>query len=79
MEALPLHQRRVLLTIDTILEIFKSYLSAEDLPQNTIPVRLLFKPTEQGKLAILAESLQWREGLAPLQVNFDIKRIYTSV
>lgn len=71
-----MRERYVVLTIDTISELFKDYLSPEDLPENAVPVKLLFKPTEQGAMALEMFSLDWKEGLGPLKVTFDIKRVY---
>lgn len=69
-------ERYIVLTIDTIAELFKDYLDPEDLPDSAVPMRLLFKPTEQGRMALEMFSLDWAEGLGPLVVNFDIKRTF---
>lgn len=69
-------ERHVVVTIDTIAELFKDYLSEADLPTNAVPMKLLFKPGEKGKLALEMFSLDWQDGLPPLAVNFDIKRVY---
>lgn len=71
-----MRERYIVLTIDTICELFKDYLSPEDLPNNAQAMKLLFKPTEQGRMALEMFSLDWKEGLGPLVVNFDIKRTY---
>lgn len=68
--------RRILLTIDSIVALFKDYLPAEDMPETVVPLKLMINPQEKRKLAILCESLDWKEGLAPLQVKFAIKRFY---
>jgi len=46
-------QRYIVITIDTLAEMLKDYVADEqDIPADAMPVRLLVKPTEQGKLAI---------------------------
>lgn len=68
--------RSIILTIDTICELFKDYLDPEDLPANAQPTKMLLNPAEKGKIAIEFFDLSWPEGLEPLQVNFHIKRLY---
>jgi hypothetical protein len=65
-----------MLTIDTIAELLKDYVGGEDIPEDAMPIKLMLKPTEQGKLAIEMVSDTWREGLDPLMINFKIKRVY---
>lgn len=69
-------ERFVVLTIDTIGELFKDYVGPEELPWDARPVKLMFKPTEQGKMALVMESSYWTEGMPDININFDIKRIY---
>jgi hypothetical protein len=67
--------RRVLITIDTIACLFKDYINSEDLPLTAKPIKLLFKPTEKGKLALLFTSDLWDGPQRDYQVQFGIKRI----
>ncbi len=70
-------QRYVVLTIDTIAEILKDYVADEaDIPVDALPVRLLLKPTEQGKLAIEMFSDSYKGTEAPLNIKFDIRRVF---
>ena len=69
-------RRRIIISIDDILNIFKDYCGAEDIPTDAMPVQLLLKPNELGALAIVAESAGWAEGLPPLSINFRLKRVY---
>ena len=71
--------RYVILTIDTISDIFKDYLSEEDLPTNAQPVKMYVNPSSPGRFAIEFECLDWASGLPPLNVNFHIKRVFASV
>jgi hypothetical protein len=70
--------RLVIVTIDTLMEIFKAYSGElQDIPTDAKAVKLMFKPTDMGKLKIVAESEGWKEGLPPIQIRFDIKRIHS--
>jgi len=69
--------RRILITIDTIAELFKDYLTPEDLPTDAMPVKMLLKQNEAGKLAILMVSDDFPEQAPPYHVRFDIKKIYS--
>ena len=69
--------RRVLITIDTISELFKDYLTEEDLPADAMPIKLMLKPTEAGKLGILMVSDSFPENAPPYLVKFDIKKVYS--
>lgn len=69
--------RRIILTIDSIMALLKDYCSTEDVPPNSMPVKLMVNPKEQNKLAIYAQALEWQEGLPPLQVHFDVRRVYS--
>jgi len=68
--------RYIMLTIDTITELIKDYVGLEELPDDARPIRMLFKPTEQGKLAIEMISDTWTKPQDPINVNFKIKRVY---
>lgn len=69
-------ERFVILTIDTIAELFKDYCGPEDIPADAMPTKLLLRPTEKGRLAIEFVSDSWAEGLPPLAVTFKIKRMF---
>jgi hypothetical protein len=69
--------RPVIITANTILAIFKDYMAAEDLPADATLVTMMYKPTEQGKLAIVVEADSIPSGAEPLQVHFDIRRLYS--
>lgn len=60
------------------MDLFKDYVTAEDIPTNAMPLKLMFKPTEMGKLAIIVDSPDWKQGDPPIQINFDIRRLYTT-
>lgn len=67
--------RTVVTTIDTVLEIFKDYLGPENVPQDAKATRILWNP-QTRRVRIVAESAEWKAGLAPLQVRFDVKRVF---
>lgn len=69
--------RRVILTIDTIMDLFKDYATEEDIPADAMPIKLLFKPTDQGRLAIEATSESWTKELPPIQLHFDLRKVYS--
>jgi hypothetical protein len=69
-------ERYVVLTIDTIGELFKDYVGPEELPWDAKPLKLIFKPTEMGRLALIMDSAYWTEGMPDININFDIKRVY---
>lgn len=70
-------ERYVVVTIDTIAELFKDYCGPEDIPPDAMPTKLLFRPADRGRLAIQMVSDSWAEGLPPLNVSFTIRRIHT--
>ena len=70
--------RMVVITIDDLLRIIKDILPPEDLPKDSIPVRLLYRPTDRGRLGIEVESPSFgMGGGSELEVKFDLKRIYS--
>lgn len=60
------------------MDLFKDYVTEEDIPSDSMPLTLFFKPTDQGKLAIEATSDSWVQGLPPLQLHFDLRKVYAS-
>lgn len=72
-----LKDRDVLLRIDDIMSLFKDYLPVEDIPNDAQAISLRFHPVER-KLAIVAESVGWKHGEAPLAINFHTRRVYSA-
>ena len=70
--------RTVFISIDALTNLFKDYvLKTGDLPEDAKPVKLYIKPTELGKFAIEMDSDSWSTDLAPLQITFDIKKVFS--
>lgn len=72
-----MRERYIIVRIDDIAEILKDYAGPEDLPANAKPVKLMLKPTERGKLALLMDSDDWQGDLPPLAISFKIKRVFS--
>lgn len=70
-----MNRRRILVDIDSILNLFKDYLTEEYIPADAMPLKFMIRPTEQGKLGILIISDQLKEG-PPIPVTFALKRVY---
>jgi hypothetical protein len=68
-------RRRVLVDIDSIVNLFKDYLTEDYLPADAMPLKFFINPTEQGKLGILVFSDRLPVG-PPIPVTFQIKRLY---
>lgn len=69
--------RRIILDIDSILNLLKDYTAAEgSLPPDAIPLSFKINPQEKGKLAILAESPSFTSD-SPIFLTFQLKRIYS--
>lgn len=68
--------RMISTTVDSLLEMFRDYFPSGDIPKGAQAVKLMHRPTDQGKLAILVESPEWKGEMPPLQVVFDIRRNY---
>jgi hypothetical protein len=72
-------RRKIIIPVDSILELFKSYTAENhEIPMDAKPTALMVKPGEQGKFAIRATSEEWAQNLPPLQINFDIRRIFSA-
>lgn len=71
-----IRNRRVLVTIDTLTDMLKDYLSAEDMPVDAMPIKMMVNPTENGKIAILMTSNDFPEAAPNYSVRFDIKKVY---
>lgn len=70
-------QRTVIVTIDTIMELFKDYCGG-DIPRDCKPIKLLIHPTSR-KLAIEVESNEWPSNLKnspEVGVKFVLKRFF---
>lgn len=68
--------RRILIPIDSVMELFKDYASANnDIPPDTKPLSLMVNTAEKGMFAIRAESPTWKDD-SPMRVDFDIKRVF---
>jgi len=72
-----LKRRRVIVSVDDIMSMFRDYCSPEDFPSDAVPVTLKLKPTERGRMAIEAESRFWAHGLPPLEVRFELRRLHS--
>lgn len=71
-------KRKIIVTIDSLVELFADYCSATgDIPSDTRAVSLQVNPAERGKFRIIADSPQWKDNEPPVVVNFEIKRIYS--
>ncbi len=71
-----LSTRMVILPIDTINALFKDYCGQLGYPKDALAVRLQYKPTEMGKLALVIESDEFTGPQTPEQIKFDIRRFY---
>ena len=73
-------ERRIIITIDTLIELFKDFLPTEDMPDDVQPLKLYLKPGTR-KIGILCCSSKWKEApssaLVELPVKFELRRIYT--
>lgn len=68
--------RRILIPIDSIMELFKDYASAnQDIPADAKPISLMVNTNEKGMFGIMAESPSWTDD-NPIRIDFDIKRVY---
>ena len=72
--------RKIIIPIDSVLELFKSYTAENhEIPWDAKPVTLMVKPTEKGRFAIVADSPEWSQDLPALTINFDIRRIFGTI
>jgi len=70
-----MRERFVIVTIDTIVELLKDY-CGQDIPADAMPLRLLLRPEEKGRLAIELTSHEFKPDSPSLVVNFRSKRIH---
>lgn len=73
-------ERRVIITIDTLIELFKDFLPDEDIPDDIQPLKLYLKPGTR-KVGILCCSKEWTDppggSLVELPISFELRRIYS--
>lgn len=70
-------KRTIVLPVDALLGIVKDYTrETHDIPNNTQPISLQIKPSEQGMFGLMVESDQFKDD-SPIRVSFDIKRVFT--
>jgi hypothetical protein len=70
-------KRIVVVTLDTLAELFKDYLGEEYIHPDAKATRLMVNPQEQGKLALEVASPHIKPNAKNVFAHFDIKRIYT--
>jgi len=70
-------RKRVLIDIDSILNLFKDYLTEEYIPADAMPLKFMLRPTDMGKLGILIYSDSLAEG-PPIPITFELKRMYSA-
>lgn len=69
--------RKVITSIDSIIALFKDYCGEEDVPRDTRAVKLMLNP-QSRLIGIVAESDYWKDDLSPLQVKFELRRIFSA-
>lgn len=67
--------RLVIITVNTLLELFKSYIGTEDLPADARAVGLMLDPSTK-RACLVAESAEWKHGEDPIEVKFDLRRVF---
>jgi hypothetical protein len=73
-------RRKIIIPIDSILEMMKSYTAENhEIPTDARPTALLVRPQEPGKFAIMITSPELKRDMPPLQIHFDIRRIYGTI
>ena len=68
--------RMIVVTVETLLEIIRDYLGEDNIPEDATVSKLMVNQSEKGRFAVEFESPTMREGLAPLNVHFDIRRFH---
>lgn len=71
-----MNKRRVLVDIDSILNLFKDYLTEEYIPADAMPIKFMLNRAEKGKLGIVITSDSLQAG-PPIPITFTMKRIYS--
>lgn len=70
-------ERIVITTIDSLIDLFRDYCPDGDIPLDCKALRLQVNTTDKGKFCIVASSDDWPKGEAPLNITFDMKRVYS--
>lgn len=69
--------RKIIIPVDSILEIFKSYTARTgDIPIDAQPTSLLVNRDHKGMFGIMTDSAEWNGTEPPIYINFDIRRTY---
>jgi hypothetical protein len=68
--------RPVITTIQTLVALFKDYFPDEDIPDDAKAIKLMIHPTTK-RLGIQVVSDTWDGPQVPLDVKFEIKRVYS--
>lgn len=66
--------RDIILTAQTILEIFKDYCGEDNIPANTIVESVKMNPQFPGKIALQIYSPDFKDS-KPLEVNVDLRKM----
>ena len=69
-------RRRVLISIDDCVRLLSDY-CGDDIPADAQALRLMLRPTEQGRLGIEIASDSIPAGLPPLDVKFELRRFHS--
>ena len=69
------HTRDLIIDINTIVALFKDYCSEEDVPADAKPLKIRFNHAER-KVEVLVESEAWEKDQPPIEVVFDIRRVF---
>lgn len=70
-------KRFVVVPIDDLFRMIGDYAGAAlGLPTDCAPVKLMYKPTEQGKLGLMIESASWDGDQPAEEIRFDLRRVY---
>ena len=69
-------KRRIIINIDSILNMFKDYTKGEgSIPFDAVPMSLQVNTADSGMFGLMVESPEFTDD-TPLRVEFDIKRVY---
>ncbi len=70
--------RSVVITANTILELFKDYLGPENIPAGAKVTGLLYNRAERGRLALKVAAEDWPKTASGdgLSVKFDLRRTW---
>ncbi len=72
-----MQRRQVIITIDSLGELFKDYLGEGVIPADAVAQRLMINPLENGKMALEVASPSIPDNAKDIRVNFQLKRVYT--